>query len=86
MPNQGDRARSSHATKAEAERAGRWPCSLAAVERVRLVRPAGAPEWIEEGQPAEARLRDEDVAAALREQHQSQRALRRRVSPFARAP
>jgi hypothetical protein len=49
-------------------------CSLAAVERVEFVRPAGAsaPEWIEEGKPPDATLRDEDVAAALREQHPSQ--------------
>jgi hypothetical protein len=48
---------------------------LAAVRRVELVPEeiAAAPEWLEDGTPPEARLRDEDVSSALRQQHPSER-------------
>jgi hypothetical protein len=44
------------------------------VERVELVpppEPRRGPNWTEEGTPEGLRLRDEDVSAALREQHGS---------------
>jgi hypothetical protein len=49
----------------------RESCSLDAVERVELVplEAASGPDWHEPGRPPDARLRDEDVSAALREQH-----------------
>jgi hypothetical protein len=47
----------------------REACDLAEVERVEVVspEPERAPPWVEDGKPPGARLRDEDVAAALRE-------------------
>jgi hypothetical protein len=48
---------------------------LHAVQRVELVpeEDATAPEWLEEGKPPGASLRDEDVSTALRQHHRSER-------------
>jgi len=51
----------------------RESCALDAIERVEVVPkpdPKTAPSWTEDGRPAGVELRDEDVAAALRERYE----------------